>query len=149
MASKTSAGILLHRVREGVREVFLVHPGGPFWARKDALAWSIPKGEYEQGEDPRAVALRESKETGQAWATMSAAFVVSRAENRDCLGVEAMRRRRHPQQRVSSNGRRNRPAARISRRAGWFALAEARRKILPGQAPLLDELERLFGGRGA
>src|SRR3954469_20021191 len=67
MAAKRSAGILLHRERDGAREVLLVPPGGPFWAKKDAGAWSIPKGEYEDGEDPRACALREfEEETGTA-----------------------------------------------------------------------------------
>ena len=47
--AKTSAGILLHRERDGAREVLLVHPGGPFWARKDLGAWSIPKGEHDDG----------------------------------------------------------------------------------------------------
>ena len=51
-----SAGILLYRLTEGVPEVLLVHPGGPFWARKDAGAWSIPKGEHEPDEDARAAA---------------------------------------------------------------------------------------------
>src|SRR5215470_6380746 len=62
---KRSAGVLLYRRRgEGV-EVLLVHPGGPFWAKKDLGAWSIPKGEYEQGDDPLAAALRElEEETG-------------------------------------------------------------------------------------
>jgi predicted NUDIX family NTP pyrophosphohydrolase len=63
---KQSAGILLYRVRGGAVEVLLVHPGGPFWVNRDLGAWSIPKGEYEQGEDPLAAALREFREeTGQ------------------------------------------------------------------------------------
>src|SRR4051794_33589195 len=63
MAAKRSAGIILHRRgRDGALEVLLVHPGGPFWAKKDAGAWSIPKGEYEDGEDPRDAALREFAE---------------------------------------------------------------------------------------
>ena len=62
MAAKRSAGILLHRVRDGVREVLLVHPGGPFWAKKDLGAWSLPKGEYDDDEDPQACALREFAE---------------------------------------------------------------------------------------
>ena len=55
---KTSAGLLLYRRREGVLEVFLVHPGGPFWAKKDEGAWSIPKGEFTPVEDPFAAARR-------------------------------------------------------------------------------------------
>ena len=62
MAKKLSAGILLYRERDGEIEVFLVHPGGPFWAKKDEGAWSIPKGEYTEGEDPLAVAKREFHE---------------------------------------------------------------------------------------
>jgi len=65
MGAKKSAGILLYR-RKSETEYFLVHPGGPFWAKKDEGAWSIPKGEYE-GEDPRQAALREfEEETGTA-----------------------------------------------------------------------------------
>ena len=59
---KLSAGLLLYRVRDGVVEVLIAHPGGPFWARKDDGAWSIPKGEYAQGEDPWAAAQREFEE---------------------------------------------------------------------------------------
>jgi len=64
---KLSAGILLYRKRSDALEVFLVHPGGPFWWRKDQGAWSIPKGEYEKGDDPIAAAKREfHEETGFA-----------------------------------------------------------------------------------
>src|SRR6476659_8632072 len=59
---KTSAGILTYRRQNGILEVFLVHPGGPFWAKKDLGAWSIPKGEFEPGEDPFLVAKREFEE---------------------------------------------------------------------------------------
>ena len=62
---KLSAGILLYRRRDEHIEVFLVHPGGPFWAKKDLGAWSIPKGEYSEGDDPLATAIREfAEETG-------------------------------------------------------------------------------------
>src|SRR5258706_8000170 len=60
--TKPSAGLLLYRHKDGALEVFLVHPGGPFWARKDDGAWSIPKGEFETGEDPLAAAKREFQE---------------------------------------------------------------------------------------
>src|SRR4029077_9131118 len=62
---KRSAGLLLYRRRDPTIEVFLVHPGGPFWAKKDLGAWSIPKGEYAEGEDPFSAARREfEEETG-------------------------------------------------------------------------------------
>ena len=62
---KKSAGLLMYRRRHGVLEVFLVHPGGPFWQKKDAGSWSIPKGEYTTEEDPLEVAKREfQEETG-------------------------------------------------------------------------------------
>lgn len=59
---KLSAGLLLYRITDGVVEVLLGHPGGPFWARRDDGAWSIPKGEYTDGEDPWAAAQREFSE---------------------------------------------------------------------------------------
>src|SRR5262249_56999949 len=62
MAKRISAGILLYRLRDGTWEVFLVHPGGPFWRGKDAGAWSIPKGELEEGDDPLTAAQREFRE---------------------------------------------------------------------------------------
>src|SRR5213080_1200585 len=63
--AKTSAGLLMFRLRDGEPEVLLVHPGGPFWAKKDEGAWSIPKGEFPAGEEPLAAAQREfAEETG-------------------------------------------------------------------------------------
>jgi predicted NUDIX family NTP pyrophosphohydrolase len=64
-APKRSAGILMYRRRRGTVEVFLVHPGGPYWLKKNEGAWTIPKGEYEANEEPRAAAIREfQEETG-------------------------------------------------------------------------------------
>ena len=63
--AKLSAGLLMYRYRNSGLEVFLVHPGGPFWMKKDLGSWSIPKGEYEEGEDPQQAATREfHEETG-------------------------------------------------------------------------------------
>ncbi len=62
---KQSAGILLYRLTAKAPEFFLVHPGGPFWAKKDINSWSVPKGEFEEGEEPLAAAIREfEEETG-------------------------------------------------------------------------------------
>ena len=60
--AKTSAGLLMYRRRDGLLEFLLVHPGGPFWKNKDAGAWTIPKGELEEAEDPLAAAIREFRE---------------------------------------------------------------------------------------
>ena len=65
LMAKQSAGLLMYRCRQGVAQVLLVHPGGPYWAKKDTGAWTIPKGEIEQGEDAFAAARREfEEETG-------------------------------------------------------------------------------------
>jgi predicted NUDIX family NTP pyrophosphohydrolase len=156
MTSKTSAGILLHRLREGAREVFLVHPGGPFWARRDAGAWSIPKGEYAAGEDPRAVALREfEEETGQVVSgPMQPLAAVRQAGGKtvfawamagDCDCARIMSNTFTMEWPPKSGTLREFPEV---DRAGWFSLAEARHKILPGQAPLLEELETLLQRSG-
>jgi predicted NUDIX family NTP pyrophosphohydrolase len=138
---KISAGLLLFRHREHVLEVFLVHPGGPFFARKDDGAWSIPKGEIEPGEDPLAAARREfTEETGF---TASGEFVPLKAVKQaggKVVQAWAVRGDADPAQLESNTfliGSREYPEV---DRAGWFSLAEARRKLLPGQVPLLDEL---------
>src|SRR4051812_29166220 len=149
MAAKRSAGILLHRTRDNAREVLLVHPGGPFWARKDAGAWSIPKGEYEDGEDARACAMREfGEEIGSpapegdlvelgevrqksgkvvtAWALEGDADADDITSN--TFALEWPPRSGKTQEFPEID------------RAQWFSLDEARERILPAQAPLLDRL---------
>ena len=124
-ATKRSAGILLHRRRDGEREVLLVHPGGPFWAKKDSGAWSIPKGEYEDGEDARACALREfAEELG--------------APPPGDVDADAIRSNTFTMQWPPRSGQ-MREFPEVDR-AAWFALPEARERILPAQAPLLDRL---------
>ena len=140
MPKKISAGILLYRRRGGDLEFFLVHPGGPFWAKKDLGAWSIPKGEIADAEDPRSAAIREfTEETGFAVdgemlpltpiRQAGGKTVYSWAVEGDC-DPSALRSntfmlygRQYPE----------------VDRAGWFTLEEARRKILGGQEPLLGE----------
>ncbi len=148
MASKTSAGILLYRLREGRCEVFLVHPGGPFWAKKDDFSWSIPKGEYAPGEDPQAVALREfEEETGHAVRGPMRALSARRQPGGKTVTAWAMAGDCDAERIVSNcftlewppKSGRQREFPEVDR-AGWFSLSEARQKILPGQAPFLDEL---------
>ncbi len=150
MPRKTSAGILLYRVRDGL-EVLLVHPGGPFWAKKDLGAWSLPKGELDEGEDPRQAAMREFvEETGfpiegelQALAPLrqrSGKTILAWAVEGDCDPAR-LRSNTFAMEWPPRSGRQQEfPEA---DRAEWFAIEEARRRINAGQAPFLDELLRI------
>ena len=154
---RRSAGILLYRRSRGAVEVLLVHPGGPFWARKDEGAWSIPKGEYAPGEEALAAARREfAEETGarapdgqpiplgafrqpsgkivEAWA-IEGDFDPSTLKSNTCV-VEWPPR----------SGR----TCEVPEvdRAGWFSLEEAARKLQKGQRPILDVLLQRLGAGG-
>ena len=141
---KTSAGLLLYRDHNGVLEVFLVHPGGPFWAHKDEGAWSIPKGEFTSGEDPLDAARREFTEETSLTATGD--FVPLKPLKQPSGKVVhawAVKGDADPA-RVRSNSYvfKGREYPEVDR-AAWFGLAEARTKILRGQLGFLAELERL------
>jgi predicted NUDIX family NTP pyrophosphohydrolase len=145
---RTSAGLLLFRQRAGELEVLLVHPGGPFWAKKDDGAWSIPKGEIDEGEDPLAAAKREvAEELGvapdgyfiplapvrqpggkivQAWAIeadIDAAAIISNTFQME-WPPRSGRQQTFPE----------------VDRAAWFTISAAHSKISRGQLPLLDAL---------
>jgi predicted NUDIX family NTP pyrophosphohydrolase len=145
--AKQSAGLLLFRRKAGL-EVFLVHPGGPFWAKKDLGVWSIPKGEYREGEDAFAAARREfAEETGflpdgdfralgeirQAGGKRVKAWAVEG----DC-DPAAFRSNTFTMEWPPRSGKR-REFPEVDR-AAWFPIAEARRKIHPAQAIWLDAL---------
>ena len=128
--------------------MFLVHPGGPFWAKKDEGAWSIPKGEYEAGEEPLAAAVREfEEETGsriegeflplEPVVLASGKQVVAWAVEGD-LDAGAIRSNTFSMEWPPRSGR-QRQFPEVDR-AGWFTLDEARRRINPGQRPLIDQL---------
>jgi predicted NUDIX family NTP pyrophosphohydrolase len=149
MPAKRSAGILLHRNRNGAREVLLVHPGGPFWAKKDAGAWSIPKGEYEDGEDARACAVREFGEEMGSPPPDGELVDLGEVKQRGGKVVTAWALEGDADaDEISSNTFTMEWPPRSGKtqefpeidRAGWFALDEARTRILPAQAPLLDRL---------
>jgi len=148
---KMSAGILLYRYRSHTLQVFLVHPGGPFWAKKDAGAWSIPKGEYDTGEDPLAAALREwEEETGIALEASKQAFIaLDPIKQKGGKTVYAWAREGYiDQAKVRSNTFEMEWPPRSGKKAsfpevdkcGWFDIPEARQKILEGQLPLIDAL---------
>ncbi len=145
---KTSAGLLLYR-RRAELEVFLVHPGGPFWAKKDLGAWSIPKGELDEGEDPLAAAIREfEEETGftidgefralRPLRQPSGKTIVAFAVEGDC-DPEKLRSNTFELEWPPKSGKRR--AFPEVDRAAWFPLSEARERIIKGQVPFLEELE--------
>jgi predicted NUDIX family NTP pyrophosphohydrolase len=156
MAATRSAGILLHRQGIGGREVLLVHPGGPFWARKDLGAWSIPKGEVDGDEDPRACALREfAEETGTrlpdaaledlgSVTLKSGKLVLAYAVAGD-LDSAAVRSNTFELEWPPRSGR-TQAFAEIDR-ADWFDLTTARAKLNPAQAEFVDRLEALLAAR--
>ncbi|MGH8654019.1 MAG: NUDIX domain-containing protein [Gammaproteobacteria bacterium] len=153
MAKKLSAGILLYRVRQGELEVFLAHPGGPYWAKKDNGAWSIPKGEFEETDDSLATAKREFlEETGSpvegefrplsplkqpsgkvvhAWAVEGDIDATTVKSN--TFSMEWPPRSGIAQQFLEVD------------KGEWFNIPSAEKKILPGQRGLLEELQNLVG----
>jgi predicted NUDIX family NTP pyrophosphohydrolase len=150
---KQSAGLLLHRTKNSQLEIFLVHPGGPFWAKKDDGAWSIPKGEFDPGEDPLTAAQRESKEeTGltaigpfapltpvkQSGGKLVHAWAV-KAPN---LDPSAIRSNTFSVEWPPRSGQ-SREFPEVDR-AAWFPISQARIKILKGQLPLLDQLQQML-----
>lgn len=152
-----SAGILLYRRRpRSAVEVLLVHPGGPFWAKKDLGAWSIPKGTYEPDEDPLAAARREfAEETGsqiEGDAIALGSFRQSSAKTIDIWAVEgefdpdSVKSNTFSMEWPPRSGRR-REVPEVDR-AEWFAPEEAARKLLKGQRPVLDALLRILDKGG-
>jgi predicted NUDIX family NTP pyrophosphohydrolase len=149
---KRSAGILLFKLVDNAPRVLLAHPGGPFWARKDEGVWTIPKGEYERGEDALAAAIREfGEETGMepegdfqllgeivqksgkvvtAWACEGDFDTATLVSN--FCEIEWPR---------PSGKRLSIPEV---DRAEWFTLGEARARINPAQTPFLDRLAAIL-----
>jgi predicted NUDIX family NTP pyrophosphohydrolase len=147
----TSAGILMFRDVEAGREVLLVHPGGPFWAKKDDGAWSIPKGEFLEGEDALAAARREFEE--ELGTPVSGEFVeLTPIQQKGGKVVHAWAvRGEFDTGSVQSNLFAMEWPPRSGRmqsfpevdRAEWFDLETARRKILASQSGLVEQMEKL------
>jgi predicted NUDIX family NTP pyrophosphohydrolase len=145
---KRSAGLLVYRSVDGEPEVLLVHPGGPYWAKKDDGSWSLPKGEYEPGEDPFEVAIREFREElgvdppaakdpmflGEV--RQPGGKIVSAWALPGDLDVTVVRSNTFSMEWPPRSGR----TAEFPEvdRAGWFDLETAQRKLLRGQLALLD-----------
>jgi predicted NUDIX family NTP pyrophosphohydrolase len=149
MAKKISAGILLYRMRNHTAEIFLVHPGGPYWARKDDGAWSIPKGEVPEGADLLATAHAEfHEETGshvsgeavplqplkQAGGKLVHAWLVEGDIDASAISSNTFTLEWPPR------------SGRIQAfpevdRAAWFDLETARQKLLQGQRGFIDQLQ--------
>ena len=148
MAKRVSAGVLLYRVRDGALEVFLVHPGGPFWRRKDEGAWSIPKGEVEEGAEPLATALREfEEETGTALHGEGVPLSPVRQPGGKLVRAWAVEGDIDPASIVSNMFAMEWPPRSGRRqefpevdRAEWFSVEEARVKLNAAQAEFLDRL---------
>ncbi|MCW2987518.1 MAG: hydrolase [Solirubrobacterales bacterium] len=155
MATKRSAGILLFRFEAGEPRLLLVHPGGPYWAKKDLGAWTIPKGEYEEGELARECALRElGEELGPAPSLdVDALIDLGSVRQKSGKVVEAWAAEGEfdPADLNSNTFALEWPPRSGSERefpevdrAEWFAPARAREKILPAQTELIERLlERL------
>lgn len=147
--SKRSAGLLMYRKgRDGI-EVFLVHPGGPFWAKKDHSVWTLPKGEYDEDEEPLAAAKREfQEETGfvpngtfvelGSIRQKSGKIVVAWAVEGDCDPAQLTSNTCEIEWPPRSGKRLEIPEI---DRGSWFSAQTARIYIRPEQIPLLEALE--------
>ena len=154
---KTSAGLLMFRLKNGAVEVFLVHPGGPFWAKKDDGAWSIPKGELSAGEEPLAAAQREFAEETGCRATgpfislspvtqRSGKLVHAWAAAGDCDPARLRSNLFSLEWPPKSGKRQEYPEV---DRAEWFFVPVALQKIVPGQRAFVTELATLHAAGGA
>ncbi len=152
MGKKQSAGILLYRIRNHALQVLLVHPGGPFWTKKDEGAWSIPKGEYSEGADALAAAKREfHEETGFEIHGETVPLIPVRqpsgkiisawAVDGDLDATSVRSTTFHMEWPPKSGKFQEFPEV---DRAEWFDLCTAHRKIIQGQRPLLAQLERMI-----
>uniref|UniRef100_E6PH00 Phosphohydrolase n=1 Tax=mine drainage metagenome TaxID=410659 RepID=E6PH00_9ZZZZ len=153
--TKKSAGILLYRSSEGPLEVLLVHPGGPFWARKDDGAWSIPKGEFSEEEEPFAAALREFKEetsfllSGESMPLEpvkqpSGKIIYAWAMQGD-VDATAVKSNTFTMEWPPKSGKQQEfPEV---DEAQWFPIEIAESKIIKGQMPILQQLAFKFPSR--
>lgn len=149
---KSSAGLLMYRRCGETIEVFLVHPGGPFWSKKDVGAWSIPKGEYLPDEDPLSAAKREfTEETGLPPGTAFIDLTPVKQAGGKVVRAWAFAGDGDPTAITSNTFSMEWPPRSGQRqtfpevdRAAWFSIEKAKERILKGQVPLLSELQRIL-----
>lgn len=150
MAGKKAAGLLVYRKTGREIAVFLVHPGGPVWAKKDLGAWSIPKGEYDDDEEPLAAARREFlEETGQEVAGEFLPLTPVKQKSGKQVTAWMVEGEVDADKIVSNTFPFEYPYKSGKfitipevDKGGWFSLAEAKQKINPAQIALLDELDQ-------
>ena len=148
----TSAGLLLYRLGADGLEVLLAHPGGPFWARRDEGAWTLPKGEVHEGEEPQAAALREFREeTGHEPSGELLPLGEIRQKSGKRVLAWACAGDLDPAQLRSNTFELEWPPRSGRMRAfpevdrvSWFTPDAARTKLLPAQAPFLDRLQAML-----
>ncbi|MFD9890098.1 NUDIX domain-containing protein [Amycolatopsis sp. NPDC059027] len=152
MAAKRSAGLLLFRRRDGETEVLLGHMGGPFWAKKDAAAWSLPKGELDPDEQPEAAARREfTEELGLPAPEGEYRELGEVKQSGKVVTAWAVEGDLDPADVVPGTFELEWPprSGRLQEfpevdRAEWFTLDVAREKLVVGQRPFLDRLTALL-----
>jgi predicted NUDIX family NTP pyrophosphohydrolase len=155
MAGKQSAGLLLYRRHQGVWQVFLVHPGGPFWKAKDLGAWSIPKGEFEAGEDPLEAAKREFREeTGLVIERDAVALTPIKQTGGKLIHAWAIEGDCDPGAIRSNTFSIEWPprSGRVRQfpevdRGEWFGLDDAQERLTKGQRGFVDQLRALLVAR--
>jgi predicted NUDIX family NTP pyrophosphohydrolase len=149
---KISAGLLMYRMKSGIPEVFLVHPGGPFWEKKEFGVWSIPKGLLNQDEDPLAAAQREFREETGFRVTghfrpltpvklKSGKVIQAWTVEGDCNHLEIRSNTFSIEWPPRSGKKQEFPEI---DRAAWFSIEEARKRINKGQMDLLIELQHML-----
>ena len=150
--AKESAGILIYRIKNEELEVFLVHPGGPLWSKKDLGVWSIPKGELDEEEDSLKVAYREFKEeTGQEFIGNLTPLKPIRQKSGKIVHAWTGEGEIDESTIFSNTFEMEWPPKSGKMQSfpevdkgGWFTMSEAKKKINPGQVPLLEELAALL-----
>lgn len=156
--AKKSAGLLLYRLKNKSIEVLLVHPGGPYWKNKDLGAWSIPKGEIEENEEPLMAAARETKEETGISVDINNSISLKPVKQKSGKIIYAWANEANFEiKEIKSNLFEIEWPPKSGKKtffpevdkACWFDLEDSEKKIIPGQLPLIKELEQNLLDRGA